>query len=49
MTIIVTHRLETILGAQNLLLLEGGRIIARGNHHDLSHEAAYQEFLRHLH
>ncbi len=49
MTIIVTHRLETILGAQNLLLLEEGRIRARGNHQDLSHEAAYQEFLRHLH
>ncbi len=49
MTIIVTHRLETILGANSLLLLEGGRIRARGTNQELSHEPAYQEFLQHLH
>jgi ATP-binding cassette subfamily B multidrug efflux pump len=48
MTIIVTHRLETILGAQNLLLLEAGRVRAAGPHRELSAAPAYQEFLRHL-
>jgi ATP-binding cassette subfamily B protein len=49
MTIIVTHRLETILNSHKLLLLEQGRIIADGPHVSLRNIPKYQEFLKHLH
>lgn len=48
MTIIVTHRLETILNSQILLLLEKGKIVASGPHQIMKGFAQYQEFLRHL-
>lgn len=49
MTIIVTHRLETILNSNRLILLEHGRIEAEGSHNVLRSVPKYQEFLRHLH
>lgn len=48
MTIIVTHRLETILKSNKLILLERGRIEAEGNHELLRGVPKYQEFLKHL-
>jgi ABC-type multidrug transport system fused ATPase/permease subunit len=48
MTIIVTHRLETILNSHQLLLIEHGRIIAQGAHLDLRSISQYQHFLEHL-
>jgi ABC-type cobalamin transport system ATPase subunit len=48
MTIIVTHRLETILNSAELILLDEGRIIARGPHAVMKGIPKYQEFLRHL-
>ena len=49
MTIIVTHRLETILNSHKLILLEKGRIEAAGSHNLLRAVPKYQEFLKHLH
>jgi ATP-binding cassette subfamily B protein len=49
MTIIVTHRLETILNSHELILLEAGKIIATGPHQMMRGVAKYQEFLNHLH
>ncbi|WPU64521.1 ABC transporter ATP-binding protein [Peredibacter starrii] len=49
MTIIVTHRLETILNSHKLILMEEGRIAATGSHQVLRGVAKYQEFLKHLH
>lgn len=48
MTIIVTHRLETIVNANRLLLLEKGRMVAEGTASSLKDVPQYQEFLRHL-
>lgn len=47
-TIIVTHRLETILKSDQLLLLEKGRVEALGPHEVLKKLPHYQNFLRHL-
>lgn len=49
MTIIVTHRLETILQADQVLLMDAGRIVAQGNHQKLVNLAAYRTFIDHLH
>lgn len=49
MTIIVTHRLETILNSHELILLEKGKIIATGPHQSMKAFPKYQEFLNHLH
>jgi ABC-type multidrug transport system fused ATPase/permease subunit len=49
MTIIVTHRLETILNSHELLLLEAGKVIASGPHQTMKSFNKYQEFLHHLH
>lgn len=49
MTIIVTHRLETILNSHKLILLERGHIIATGPHQIMREIPKYQEFLKHLH
>jgi ATP-binding cassette subfamily B protein len=48
MTIIVTHRLETIMNANRLLLLEKGKVVAEGTASSLREVPQYQEFLRHL-
>ena len=49
MTIIVTHRLETILNSHKLILIEAGKIEATGSHQVLRSVPKYQEFLKHLH
>ncbi|HXH32413.1 MAG TPA: ABC transporter ATP-binding protein [Bacteriovoracaceae bacterium] len=48
MTIIVTHRLETILKSDQLILLEAGRVEAKGTHQQLAGTERYQNFLKHL-
>jgi ABC-type multidrug transport system fused ATPase/permease subunit len=49
LTIIVAHRLETITAADQIIVMENGKIIARGKHqHLLDSSALYQEFLSHL-
>lgn len=48
MTIIVTHRLETILNANELILLDKGKIEARGTHQEMKDIPKYQEFLKHM-
>ena len=47
-TIIVTHRLETILKSNSLLLLDQGRLLTQGNHRALQDHKKYKEFLSHL-
>lgn len=47
-TIIVTHRLETILKSDQLLLLDKGRVEALGPHEVLKKIPQYQSFLNHL-
>lgn len=47
-TIIVTHRLETILKSDLLILLDKGHLIAEGTHSTLSTSPKYQQFLQHL-
>lgn len=48
MTIVVTHRLETIIKADQLLLLENGKVVIKGKHQDLRLNPKYESFLRHL-
>lgn len=48
MTIIVTHRLETILNSSKLILMDKGRVLIEGNHQSLKSFPQYQEFLNHL-
>jgi ATP-binding cassette subfamily B multidrug efflux pump len=48
MTIIVTHRLETILKSDQLLLLDQGQVVAMGSHEELRKIPKYQDFLKHL-
>lgn len=46
LTFIVAHRLETIVGADLILVMQEGRICARGKHAQLLGESsAYQEFI----
>ena len=47
-TIIVTHRLETILNANSLLLLNKGELLAKGSYAELQPHPKFQEFLSHL-
>lgn len=49
MTIIVTHRLETILNSQQLLLLDQGKIVAKGSQQEMRQVPKYQDFIKHLH
>ncbi len=49
LTIIVAHRIETIIGADQILVMENGRVIATGKHSDLMQTSAgYQEFITRL-
>jgi ATP-binding cassette subfamily B protein len=34
-TFVIAHRLSTIRNADLILMMEGGRIVERGSHHDL--------------
>jgi ATP-binding cassette subfamily B protein len=47
-TIIVTHRLETILRSHQLLLLDKGRVEGLGTHETMKKFPQYQNFLKHL-
>lgn len=47
-TIIVTHRLETILQSQKLLLLDKGKLEALGSPIEIRDNSKYKEFLAHL-
>ncbi|MFD2574195.1 ABC transporter ATP-binding protein [Spirosoma soli] len=43
-TLVIAHRLSTIKEADEILIMEGGQIIERGNHYDLinRHDSAYK-------
>ena len=47
-TIIVTHRLETIMKANSLLLLDKGKPLAKGNYAQLQQHPKFLDFLSHL-
>ena len=49
LTIIVAHRVETIVGADNILVMDKGRVISSGKHSELLLTSqVYQEFIREL-
>lgn len=49
LTIIVAHRIETIVNANQILVMQDGKIIEVGQHRDLSESSAvYQEFIAQL-
>ena len=49
LTVIVAHRIETILEASKILVMENGRIINSGIHNDLIKESSvYQKFIEEL-
>lgn len=49
LTIIVAHRVETIINADNILVMEKGRLIGSGKHAELIKSSpVYQEFIREL-
>ena len=46
MTFIVAHRMETVLGADRILLLEGGKLLSSGNHGELMEGSnSYRNFI----
>jgi ATP-binding cassette subfamily B multidrug efflux pump len=49
LTIIVAHRVETIIGADQILVMDKGRVISSGKHSELLElSPVYQEFIREL-
>lgn len=49
LTIIVAHRVETIINADKILVMEKGRVIGSGKHSQLiSSSSVYQEFIHEL-
>jgi ABC-type multidrug transport system fused ATPase/permease subunit len=49
LTIIVAHRVETIIGADRILVMEKGRVESSGKHSELIIKSlVYQEFIREL-
>ena len=49
LTIIVAHRVETIIGADKILVMEKGRVVDSGNHAELiSKSKVYQDFILEL-
>ncbi len=48
LTIIVTHRLETIFNSDHLILMEEGRLSVKGSPETLRANPKYQEFILHL-
>lgn len=47
-TIVIAHRLSTIEKANNIMVMEKGRIIERGNHHDLITQKGLYSYLYRL-
>lgn len=48
-TIVVAHRLETILESNQIILMKDGKVESKGNHSDLmSRSALYQDFVKEL-
>lgn len=46
LTIIVAHRVETIIGADNILVMDNGRVISSGKHSELVNSSeVYQNFI----
>ena len=48
MTIIVTHRLETILNSDQLILMDQGKMVGQGSYEQLKKVPKFNEFLAHL-
>src|SRR5690606_37156896 len=49
LTIIVAHRIETIIDANQILVMQKGRLLETGNHAELMQKSAvYQEFISQL-
>jgi ATP-binding cassette subfamily B protein len=49
LTVIVAHRVETIIAADKILVMQNGRVINSGIHADLMNESSvYQEFIQEL-
>ena len=49
LTIIVAHRVETIIGAHQILVMDKGRVVSSGKHSELLQTSpVYQEFIREL-
>ena len=49
LTIIVAHRIETLIFAQKILVMDGGKLVASGEHADLIlKNDRYREFVAHL-
>ncbi|MBC7715054.1 MAG: ABC transporter ATP-binding protein [Rhizobacter sp.] len=49
LTIIVAHRVETIIGADQILVMDKGLVVDSGNHEELLKSSnVYQEFIREL-
>ena len=45
--VVVAHRLSTVKNADNIVVLDEGKIIEQGTHHELTHaEGAYFELVR---
>jgi subfamily B ATP-binding cassette protein MsbA len=47
-TIVIAHRLSTVLGADKIAVLVGGRIVEEGRHHELMQRNAHYARLYHL-
>ena len=49
LTIIVAHRIETILNSDQIIVMDNGRIVGSGTHESLMKlSAPYQEFIAQL-
>mgnify|MGYP002834664903 CR=1 FL=1 len=49
LTFIVAHRLETIMGADKILVLEEGKLVSEGNHLELlGHCQVYRDFIEEM-
>jgi len=48
MTIIVTHRLETILNSDQLILMDNGKMVAKGSFDQLRGQEKFASFMQHL-